>query len=209
MPSGISSLIKSSPISGILTKDGYTKYHPEFFSPTESEQYFQKLLESISWQPEELILFGKKITTSRKVAWVGDPNCSYTYSGVKKYPNPWIPELIEIKNKVEELTKIKFNSCLLNLYHNGNEGMGWHADNEPELDELAPIASISLGQERKFSFKHKKDKTLISIFLESGSLLIMHPPTQEFWNHSLPKTKKFNGPRINLTFRVIKTNFKS
>lgn len=196
----------SDPNSRILTKDGYATYHSQILSSTECEQYFQKLLESVDWQPEQLIMFGKRITTSRKVAWVGDPNCHYTYSGVKKYPSPWIPELIVIKDKVEKLAGMKFNSCLLNLYHNGNEGMGWHSDNEPELDETAPIASISLGQGRKFSFKHKQDKTLVSIFLENGSALIMHPPTQEFWNHSLPKTKRFNEARINLTFRAIKTN---
>ena len=149
-------------------------------------------------------MFGEIITTSRKVAWIGDPNCSYTYSGVKKLPEPWTPELLMIKNKVEKLTGVQFNSCLLNLYHNGNEGMGWHSDNEPELDQSAPIVSISLGGMRKFSFKHKLDKTSISLFLENGSALIMQPPTQEFWNHSLLKTKKTVGPRINLTFRKIK-----
>ena len=149
-------------------------------------------------------MFGKLITTKRKVAWVGDAGCSYTYSGVKKFPQVWTADLLHIKHKLESLTHSTFNSCLLNLYHDGDEGMGWHSDDEKELDSAAPIASVSLGGARKFAFKHKLDKTSVSLFLEDGSVLLMQPPTQEFWQHSLTKTKRAVAPRINLTFRAIR-----
>lgn len=199
-------LFKDTPTSSpqnLLPKDGEVYYLNNIFSGELSEDLFQKLMTSISWQQDQLYMFGKLITTSRKVAWIGDPNCSYTYSGVKKSPQPWTTELLFIKDKAEKLAQCEFNSCLLNLYHNGNEGMGWHSDDEIELDPLAAIASISLGGERKFAFKHKLDKTGVSLFLENDSALIMHAPTQEFWNHSLLKTKKPVGQRINLTFRKI------
>lgn len=188
----------------MLNVDGRVEYVPAVFDIKTSNRLFDSLLNSLDWQPDQLFMFGKKITTERKVAWVGDENCSYTYSGVKKNPQPWTEELLLIKDKIEKLVSYKFNSCLLNLYHNGNEGMGWHSDDELELDENAPIVSISLGAIRKFAFKHKLNKTTHSIFLENGSALLMHPPTQKFWNHSLLKTKRPVNPRINLTFRLIK-----
>jgi alkylated DNA repair dioxygenase AlkB len=148
-------------------------------------------------------MFGKFLTTARKVAWVGDPGCLYTYSGIQKTPQGWTHELLQIKHKLEQVTGHIFNSCLLNLYHNGAEGMGWHSDNEKELDSTTPIASISLGARRKFAFRHKQNKTTTSVFLDHGSLLIMHPPIQEHWHRSLLKTKAAIDPRINLTFRKI------
>lgn len=192
-----------------LPKDGSIEYFPRIFNEIESEYLFQKLLNSLNWQPDELVMFGKKIITKRKVAWIGDSNCIYTYSGVKKEPQAWISELLMIKKKAEELSKSEFNSCLLNLYHNGDEGMGWHSDDEPELDQKAPIVSISFGATRKFSFQHKLDKTKHNLFLESGSALLMNSPTQQFWNHSLLKTKLPVGPRINLTFRKIRSEYES
>lgn len=199
-------LFEDTPITSpanLLPKDGEVYYLNNVFSGEICEDLFQKLMTSVSWQQDQLYMFGKLITTSRKVAWIGDPNCSYTYSGVKKLPQPWTSELLLIKDKAQVLAQCEFNSCLLNLYHNGDEAMGWHSDDEVELDPLAAIASISLGSERKFAFKHKLDKTGVSLFLENGSALIMHAPTQEFWNHSLLKTKKPVSQRINLTFRKI------
>ena len=118
-------------------------------------------------------------------------------------PQAWTSDLLQMKHKIEQLTGHTYNSCLLNLYHSGAEGMGWHSDDEKELDARAPIASVSLGAQRKFAFRHKQDKTTSSLFLENGSLLIMHPPIQEHWHHSLLKTKTVTDPRINLTFRKI------
>ena len=187
----------------LLPQNGTVHYLPKVFDEISSANLMNILLESLTWEADQLIMFGKRITTRRKVAWVGDPNCSYTYSGVTKNPQTWTTELLEIKTKVEKISQIEFNSCLLNLYLDGNDGMGWHSDNEKELDPHAPIASLSLGAKRKFAFRHKVDGRTVSLFLEDGSALIMHTPTQEYWNHSLLKTKAVTDPRINLTFRKI------
>ena len=188
----------------LLPKDGGATYIPGFFDPEHCAALFTSLQGTIDWKEDQLLMFGKLITTKRKVAWVGDAGCSYTYSGVKKFPQAWIADLLHIKHKLESLAHSTFNSCLLNLYHDGDEGMGWHSDDEKELDSAAPIASVSLGGTRKFAFKHKLDKTSVSLFLEDGSVLLMQPPTQEFWQHSLTKTKRAVAPRINLTFRAIR-----
>lgn len=187
----------------LLPENGIVHYLPKVFDEISSANLMNILLESLAWEADQLIMFGKRITTRRKVAWVGDPNCSYTYSGVTKNPQTWTTELLEIKTKVEKISQTEFNSCLLNLYLDGNDGMGWHSDNEKELDPQAPIASLSLGAKRKFAFRHKVDGRTVSLFLENGSALIMHTPTQEYWNHSLLKTKTVTDPRINLTFRKI------
>lgn len=187
----------------LLTKDGSAQYFRGIYTPESCISLFNTLLETIDWQPDQITMFGHLITTKRKVAWIGDEGCSYTYSGQKKCPQAWTPQLLTIKAKLEELAGWKFNSCLLNLYHNGSEGMGWHSDNEKELNPIAPIASLSFGGERRFSFKHCNDKTSISLRLENGSALIMHAPTQDFWKHSLLKTTLIVPPRINLTFRDI------
>lgn len=187
----------------ILAKDGQADYYSGFYDPDECDHLFQSLLSSVSWESDHIQMFGKLLTTSRKVAWVADPQCSYTYSGVQKVPQNWTKELLQIKHKLEQISRHTYNSCLLNLYHDGNEGMGWHSDNEKELDSSASIASLSFGAQRKFAFRHKQDKTTSPLFLENGSLLLMHPPIQEYWHHSLLKTKIVIGPRINLTFRKV------
>ena len=187
----------------ILPMNGKTHYYPNVFTDESAAQLMSQLQELLIWEPDQLIMFGKLITTRRKVAWVGDPNYSYTYSGVKKNPQKWTSELLFIKSKLEEISQAEFNSCLLNLYHDGDDGMSWHSDDEKELDATSPIASLSLGAKRKFAFRHKKDKKIISLFLENGSALIMHPPTQECWQHALLKTKTVSDMRINLTFRKI------
>lgn len=194
---------QTSTYLNLLPKDGCVQYFPAVFNEINCESLSSVLMHELDWRVDQLFMFGKLITTKRKVAWVGDNGCAYTYSGVKKEPQPWTPELLEIKYALEEIAQWKFNSCLLNLYHDGSEGMGWHSDDEPELHPGAPIASLSLGGERKFAFKHKTDKTNVSLLLENGSVLLMHAPTQTFWNHSLLKTARPVAPRINLTFRAI------
>jgi alkylated DNA repair dioxygenase AlkB len=188
----------------LLPKDGSGLYIPGVFDESSCTALFASLLDTIDWKEDQLVMFGKLITTKRKVAWVGDAGCSYTYSGVKKFPQTWTPALLEIKQRIEALAHHEFNSCLLNLYHDGSEGMGWHSDDEKELDQAAPIASVSFGGERKFAFKHKSDRTSVSLTLANGSVLLMHTPTQQFWQHSLTKTKRAVAPRINLTFRAIR-----
>ena len=162
-----------------------------------------RLLEHIEWRNDEAVIFGRHIITKRKVAWYGDDNYSYAYSGKTRQALAWTKELLELKSRVESLIKARFNSCLLNLYHTGEEGMAWHSDDEKTLEKDGAIASLSLGAERKFSFRHRKTRQTISVQLEPGSLLVMHGVTQDHWLHSLPKTKKVMSPRINLTFRTM------
>jgi len=191
-------------VVSLLPKDGSAAYIPNVFNPTSCSTLFASIRATVDWQQDQLFMFGKLVTTKREVAWVGDAGCSYTYSGVKKFPQTWTPELLRIKHTAEALAHHKFNSCLLNLYHDGAQGMGWHSDDEIELEQHAPIASVSFGGERKFSFKHKFEKLGASVVLENGSVLLMHAPTQNFWQHSLTKTKRIVLPRINLTFRAIR-----
>ena len=187
----------------VLPKDGCADYYPEVYSELKCAELMNHLQQALLWEQDQLVMFGKSVTTRRKVSWVGDPKCAYTYSGVKKQPQEWTSELLLIKAKLEEIAQSEFNSCLLNLYHDGSDGMGWHSDDEKELDPKSPIASLSLGAQRKFAFRHKEDKTTVPLFLENGSVLVMHAPTQQFWHHSLLKTAKVSAPRINLTFRKI------
>jgi alkylated DNA repair dioxygenase AlkB len=193
-------------ISNILNKDGTVNYYGKILSSEEANQYFGLLMQNILWEKDEVIIFGKHITTKRKAAWYGDSEYLYTYSNITKRALAWTKELSELKQIVEELAVIKFNSCLLNLYHNGNEGMGWHSDDEESLgtNNTITIASLSFGAERKFSFKHKQTKQTVSLVLEHGSLLIMKDATQRNWLHSLPKSKDIIQSRINLTFRTIR-----
>jgi alkylated DNA repair dioxygenase AlkB len=164
---------------------------------------FLKLREEIEWKNDELVLYGKRIVTKRKVAWYGNLPFEYSYSNTKKQALPWNETLVELKNLVESSTGFTYNSCLLNLYHSGEEGMAWHSDDEKELLENGAIASVSFGAERVFEFKHKQDSTKVKVLLEHGSVLLMNFPTQKHWLHQLPKTKKCLTPRINLTFRTI------
>ena len=192
-------------VSNILNKDGTVNYYGKILSSEEANQYFSSLMSNIQWEKDEVIIFGKHITTRRKVAWYGDSEYLYTYSNTTKRALAWTKELSELKQIVEEYAGTKFNSCLLNLYHNGNEGMGWHSDDEKSLGKNNnTIASLSFGAERKFSFKHKQTKQTVSLVLEHGSLLIMKDATQTNWLHSLPKSKNITQPRINLTFRTIR-----
>ncbi|MFZ0897192.1 MAG: alpha-ketoglutarate-dependent dioxygenase AlkB [Candidatus Nitrosopolaris sp.] len=190
-------------ISNLLRKDGTVNYYRNVLTHNEANRYFDLLLQNILWRNDEAVIFGKHIVAKRKVAWYGDSDYLYTYSNTTKQALVWTKELSDLKQRVEEVTGTKFNSCLLNLYHNGDEGIAWHSDDEKPLGENSFIASLSFGAERKFSFKHKHTKQTISVVLEHGSLLIMKDATQTNWLHSLPKSKKITRPRINLTFRTI------
>ena len=189
----------------ILPKDGTVHYYGKLLTKPAADAHYDTLLSNIKWKNDEAIIFGKLIITKRKVAWYGESSFSYTYSNTTKHALPWTKELLELKNQVEQKTGETFNSCLLNLYHNGNEGMSWHSDGEKDLKKNGAIASLSFGAERKFSFKHKNTKETVSMILEHGSLLVMKDNTQTNWLHRLPPTKKIATPRINLTFRTIVT----
>lgn len=191
-----------SPEVNLLPCDGETHYRARVITEAEASRWFDVLLQDVPWQPDTVILFGKRITTARKVAWYGDPGCAYTYSGTTKQPLPWSPALQELRRLVEKVSGVSFNCCLLNLYHHGGEGMGWHSDDERELVPQGIIASVSLGAERRFLFRHKQDPKLkVAVQLESGSLLLMCGSTQTHWLHSLPKSTRIKRARINLTFR--------
>jgi len=196
-------LFNSNQTVNLLPGDGTVIYYGKVISHAEALYYFDKLMETIEWKNDEAVIFGKHIITKRKAAWYGDSGFLYTYSGTTKKALEWTPELLAIKKLVEEITGTTFNSCLLNLYHNGDEGMAWHSDDESSLGKDTTIASVSFGAERKFSLKHKMEKTTVSVMLENGSLLVMKDTTQTNWLHSLPKTKTVTRPRINLTFRTM------
>lgn len=187
----------------LLPKDGTVNYYGKIIDQEEADAFYFQLLENIEWKNDEAVIFGKKILTKRKVAWYGDDNYEYTYSNSTKKAIPWTPVLLKLKALAEEKTGEEFNSCLLNLYHNGEEGMAYHSDGEKDLKKNGAIASLSFGVERKFSFKHKFTKEKVELLLEHGSLLVMKDQTQSFWLHRLPPTKKIHTPRINLTFRTI------
>jgi alkylated DNA repair dioxygenase AlkB len=188
----------------LLPVDGKSFYFGRILSKDEEEKFFKDLIGKVDWKHDEVQIFGKKITTARKNAWYGDREFEYTYSKMTKKARLWIPELLPLKQRVEQETGLEFNSCLLNLYHSGEEGMSWHSDAEAELGPEPAIASLSLGVERRFVFKHKNSGEKIELQLEPGSLLLMAGETQKYWLHSLPKSKKISEPRINLTFRNIK-----
>lgn len=193
----------ADPSNNLLPYDGTVNY----FGPVipEALTYYNSLLHEIDWQHDQAKIFGKHIFTKRKVAWYGDRSFEYTYSGVQKTALPWTRTLLTLKNIIEEISNETYNSCLLNLYHDGNEGMAWHSDAEKDLKKHGAIASLSFGAERKFSFKHKESKLKIDVMLENGSLLIMKGLTQVHWLHRLPPSKKITSARINLTFRTITT----
>ena len=188
-------------IPNIINQDGVAIYYGNIFDDEQIGQFYNEILDKINWENERIIMFGKEIVTKRKVAFYSDPNISYTYSSKTKNGIKWTPKLLEIKQLIETITQSTYNACLLNLYHNGLESMGWHSDDEKEIVANSSIASLSLGTERKFSFKHKQTKQTVSLLLENGSLLEMKGSIQQNWWHALPKTTKVHAPRINLTFR--------
>jgi alkylated DNA repair dioxygenase AlkB len=218
-------------LKNYLPKDGLVNYHGQVVSNNLAEEFFEILKEKVAWKHDEIILKYKsyaskkvvdripnkivpnaivpneiaadRIVTKRKVAWYANKSFKYTYSNTTKLALPWFEELEQLKSLVEEKSDESYNACLLNFYHTGFEGMSWHSDTEKELKPNAAIACLSFGAQRKFSFKHKTSKDLVSLFLQTGSLLIMKEDTQKYWLHSLPTTTKIALPRISLTFRTI------
>ena len=195
--------IEADPRHNHLPYDGTVQYYGKVIQEMVADDYFEKLMQNIAWENDQAIILGRQITTKRKVAWYGDQGYEYTYSNVNRYALPWTVELLELRQRVQQLTGERFNSCLLNLYHTGEEGMAWHSDDETDLKKNGAIASLSFGAERKFAFKHKQSKEKVELYLEHGSILVMKDTTQSHWLHRLPPTKKVLTARINLTFRTI------
>ncbi len=200
------SALLDEPIN-ILPADGVVNYYGEIMPLSDSDYYFEQLFNTIAWRFDQAFVLGKIIETKRKVAWCADTidgkPFAYSYSGVTRYSIPFTNELLILKQLVEQHTNETYNSCLLNLYHSGEEGMAWHSDGEADLKEYGAIASLSFGAERKFAFKHKLSKQVVPLQLKPGSLLVMKGTTQQHWLHRLPPTRKVSEPRINLTFRTI------
>jgi len=170
----------------------------------EADRLFQELLTSIDWRQEEILIFGQRRLVPRLVAWHGDPGTAYTYSGTTHEPLPWTADLTAIKSRVESLTRRSFNSVLLNRYRSGQDGMGWHADDEPELGQDPPIASASFGEPRRFLLRHRRQRaSRCELLLGHGDLLLMAGPTQHHYVHAVPKTARIVGERVNLTFRSV------
>lgn len=181
------------------------RYWPAAFSRDEADRYLASLRRSLDWHGEEVIIFGEARPVPRLVAWYGEPDAVYRYSGVTHVPQPFTAELEAIRTRVEVLSGARFNSALGNFYRSGRDGMGWHTDDEPELGRNPMIASVSFGATRRFTLRHRRDKSLKhALDLEHGSLLVMEGPTQHHWLHALPKTARPIGERINLTYRCIK-----
>ena len=187
----------------LLPKDGTVNYYGIVLSKEEADRYYESLLNDIEWRNDEAIIFGKRMVTKRKVAWYAEQSFEYSYSNITKTALPFTKELLALKELVEKETNETYNSCLLNLYHDGSEGMAWHSDGEKDLKKNGAIASLSFGAERRFGFKHKQTKETVYKVLEHGSLLVMKDETQTYWLHRLPPTKKVHRPRVNLTFRTI------
>lgn len=184
--------------------DAEIKFYPNFFDEAESNLMFENLFKEIKWRSDKIKLYGKEYALPRKTAWYGEQEKTYKYSGIEMFPEPWTPTLLKIKNGIEDVIDIEFNSVMMNLYRDGNDGISWHTDAEPELGKNPVIGSISFGQARRFMLRHREIKKLkFEVELTHGSLLIMAGKTQHFWQHQIPKTKKKLDARINLTFRTI------
>ncbi len=178
-----------------------------FLSEEESHLLFEDLMNGVEWKQDSITIYGKTHLVPRLHQWYGDAGLTYKWSGIAMHPIPWTSSLEKIKEQIEEKAKVKFNSLLLNLYRDGEDTVGWHADNEPELGKNPTIASLSLGAMRDFKLRHNKTKQKESITLTNGSLLIMGGETQHNWEHSVPRRKRVHEPRINLTFRNLLSDF--
>jgi len=182
-------------------------YYPELFPTIEADTLLDSLKDGIEWTQNTIRFYGKESLVPRLEAWYGDPGKSYAYSGIHMDPKPWTKELITIKQTIEPLAGVIFNSVLINYYRDGKDRVAWHSDDEKELGKNPVIGSVSLGAERKFKLRHKHYKTnglKHEIMLRHGSFLLMKGATQHHWMHEIPRTAKPIGPRINLTFRIIK-----
>lgn len=189
----------------ILPCDGVVKDFGLVLNTEQSEKYLQYFRRHLAWQHDEVYLHGQYFKTDRKVAWYGDEDFQYHYSGTVKQALLWNAGLLRLKQHIETLVGHSFNSCLANLYENGTQGVGWHSDDEealsPKTGEETVIASLSFGATRKFSFKHKFKDHKADMLLQSGQLIVMRGKTQHYWKHALIKSSKIFEPRINLTFR--------
>lgn len=188
----------------ISLENGALVYYPQFFNTVESNAFMQQLTDTVDWKQEAMRMYGKSVLFPRLMAWHGDAATSYRFSGNTFTPALWTPLLLQIRDHITPVSGHAFNSVLLNLYRNGNDSMGWHADDEPELGPQPVIASVNFGATRRFLLRYKSDhQQKYELPLQHGSLLIMKGTLQQYWEHHVPKTAKVTTGRINLTFRFI------
>lgn len=187
----------------LLVRDGELHYLPGFLQASEQAEWFQRLSAGLDWQEEEIVIAGKRLKVPRRVCWYGTPEAIYRYSGVSHQPLPWSDDLLVLKQRIEAACGRHFNSVLANLYRDGNDSIGWHADKERELGENPFIASLSLGEERLFRLRHIRTGDTVNLPLAGGSLLLMGGSLQHHWRHCIPKTRAAKSARINLTFRTV------
>lgn len=188
----------------VLPHDGSALLHPWVLGEGSAEETFARLIDEVEWESRTIVVFGKRHLEPRLSAWYGDPGATYSYSGIDLTPKPWTPVLAELRTVCEEVAGTSFNSVLCNRYRDGNDKMGWHADDEAALGPEPTIASLSLGAPRRFRLRHRASREIVECELPSGSLLVMSGLSQECWMHEVPRQKKITEPRINLTFRLIR-----
>lgn len=201
-------LLFAEPVPGgaprvVLDERGLVTYDRGFLDTTTADELLRELLGAVPWKQEHLRLYGRAIPFPRLTAWYGDPGAVYTYSGIVNEPRAWTTGLARLRDRLLVALGVRFNSVLLNLYRTGSDGMGWHADDEPELGERPTIASVSLGAARRFELRLLPKGETRALALEHGSLLVMSGDTQHCWKHQVPKETTVRAPRVNVTFRVV------
>lgn len=190
----------------LLPGDGSALLWQGFLAASEARDVAETLMSEVPWGTWSIAMFGRSLPEPRLSAWVGDPGTDYRYSRRTRSPLPWTPTLLAIREQCESVAGARFNAVLANLYRDGRDSMGWHADDEPENGPDPTIASVSLGAERRFDFRHRDTGETIRTVLPSGSLLVMSGPCQSHWVHQVPKSTKTSGPRVNLTYRRVVTS---
>jgi alkylated DNA repair dioxygenase AlkB len=203
MPTTPAPLPPTLPCQPLDLPDADVRLWPQAFAPDRARALFVALRRGIDWQQEYVLIFGERRLVPRLVAWHGDAGTAYVYSGTVHDPQPWTADLLDVRQVAEALTGYRYNSVLLNLYRGGRDGMGWHADDEPELGRNPAIASVSLGATRRFRMRHRRHKSATTLDLGHGSLLLMAGPTQHHYVHAVPKTARPVAERINLTLRFV------
>lgn len=184
---------------------------PGWIPPPQADALERQLRAEVPWKQEAITLFGRRHPLPRLTCWMADPGCGYRYSGLDNVPEPWSPAAEQLRRQLQTFTGWRFNSLLLNRYRDGRDAMGWHADDEPELDPSAPIASLSFGVPRDFRLRPRPSSRQpagcdpFNLELAHGDLLLMEPPTQLWWQHAVPRRLRVRGERLNLTFRVMVT----
>lgn len=195
------------PLNPIIAPGATLYYQPDFLDGQTADDLLNRLTNEIVWRQDRISVFGKTHPIPRLQAFQGDSGICYRYSDLTLHADNWHPAIAAVRDRLALLCEQPFNCVLMNYYRHGEDKMGWHSDDEPELGRNPIIASVSLGTTRKFRLRHRFDKQQppIELPLTHGSLCIMAAETQHYWQHSVPASRRITAPRINLTYRLIKT----